>query len=151
MSWGPHRLVLLMREAFFEECRRNRNFIVDCFISIWNKSFWSVFYLAHRDAQPSILSLGERSLRLVDCSHSPSEVTRGLRESHLHQVTPLASRVTTATGSLPIATREAAGTSPPIASLLYPPLSRASPGSTEHSAGSVFMELRLFQRSLLSP
>lgn len=57
---------------------------------------------------------------------------RGMRESHPHQVTALASRVTTATGSPSIATREAAGTSPPIASLLYPPLSPGQP--QEHRA-----------------
>lgn len=101
---------------------------MNCFISIWNKSLWSVFYLAHKEAQPSILSLaGERTLGLAGCSHSPSEVTRGMRASYPRQITPLAARVTTATGSLPIATREAAGTSPPIASLLYPPLSSGQP------------------------
>lgn len=63
MSQKHHHLVLSMSEAFFEESLRKWIFLVNCFIGIWNKSFRSVFYLAHGEVQHSILSLaGERSL-----------------------------------------------------------------------------------------
>lgn len=146
---GIPSLGALNEKAFFNESLRNRSFTVNCFIGIQNKSFWSVFYLPYREAQPSILRLaGGRNLGLAGCSHAPSEVKSGARKSYMCQITPLAARVTTATESLLIVTRETTGTS------LFPccthHVPQATPRNTEQGKGSVFTVLRLFQHSLLS-
>lgn len=143
---GIPSLGALDEKAFFKESLRNRSFTVNCFIGIWNKSSWSVFYLPHREAQPSILRLAEgRNLGLAGCSRAPSEVKSGVRKSYICQIAPLSARVTTTTGSLVIVTRETA---------LFPccthHVPQATPRNTEQGKGSVFMVLRLLQHSLLS-
>lgn len=88
------------------------------------------FNLAHREIQPSTLSLsrGEKSRvsRLLMATIRSDKWHE--RDSHSHQMTPLTARVTMAIGSLQIATRGAADTSP-LTAPLPPPSLEPAPGA----------------------
>lgn len=123
---GSHCLGLSMREVLFEESLRNRSFIVNNFLGIWNK-FSRVLLSGTQGVTQHFEANRREKHRVVRLLIFTIRSDKGGERVPAHQITPLTARVAITTGSLSVATRGAAGTSPPISFLLYSSLSSGQP------------------------